>query len=393
MPVSHAPETAVTSENRDEKKALGLLEILAQVPDLRKRRGRRYELVFVLAVAACCALAGAKTYREIGDQAADLPQDVLARLGGRIHPLKRAITAPSEKRIRTLIQAIDAGRLDQIIGGWLRALAQAGKLEPLLTAIAIDGKWLRGIADGTEKLFAAMLHDGKVIIGQHRIPEGTNEITQVKELLDAIDLVNCVVTADAAHAQRDTAGYIAGPAEDGGRAADYAVTVKGNQPGLQRGIYDKVTADCPAEPAHVELDCSHGRIVKRSIWVTGAEGIDFPHADQVYRIRRDTYDITGTALAKEIVHGITSLDAERGTPGVLARITRGQWGIESVHWLRDTAWREDQNTGYAGNGPQVMASLRNIAVSLLHIAGVTEILRTLQAICRDRTRILDYLPL
>lgn len=64
-----------------------------------------------------------------------------------------------------------------------------------------------------------------------------------------------------------------------------------------------------------------------------------------------------------------------------------------MHWLRDTAWRQDQNTGYAGNGPQVMASPRNIAVSLLPIAGVTEILRTLQAICRDRNRILDYLPL
>jgi predicted transposase YbfD/YdcC len=259
--------------------------------------------------------------------------------------------------------------------------------------VAIDGKWLRGIADGTQKLFAAMLHEEKVIIGQHRIPHDTNEITQVRELLDAIDLVNCVVTADAAHAQRDTAGYIAGPAEDGGRAADYAVTVKGNQPGLQRAIFGKVTADCGTAPGHAELDCSHSRIIKRSIWVTDAGGIDFPHAGQVYRIRRDTYDVTGTALTKEIVHGITSLGTERGTPGFLAHITRGQWGIESVHWLRDTAWREDQNTGYAGNGPQVMASLRNIAVSLLHIAGVTEILRTLQAICRDQTRILDYLPL
>src|SRR5271166_4039672 len=171
------PETTVTSGNRDEKKVPGLLEVLAQVPDLRKRRGRRFTLVFVLAVAACCALAGAKTYREIGDQAADLPQDVLARLGGRAHPLKRMIIVPSEKRIRTLIQAIDAQALDKIIGAWLRALAQAGKLEPLLTAIAIDGKWLRGIADGTEKLFAAMLQEEKVIIGQHRIPSDTNEIT------------------------------------------------------------------------------------------------------------------------------------------------------------------------------------------------------------------------
>ncbi|HSO93014.1 MAG TPA: hypothetical protein VLS53_00910, partial [Candidatus Dormibacteraeota bacterium] len=80
----------------------------------------------------------------------------------------------------------------------------AARLEPLLTSIAIDGKLQRCIADATEKLFAAMLQEEKVIIGQHRIPVGTNEITQVKELLDAIDLVNCVVTADAAHAQRDT---------------------------------------------------------------------------------------------------------------------------------------------------------------------------------------------
>jgi hypothetical protein len=90
------------------------------------------------------------------------------------------------------------------------------------------------------------------------------------------------------------------------------------------------------------------------------------------------------------VHAVTSLDAERAGPADLAC---GQRGIESVHWLRDTAWAEDANTGYAGNGPQVMATLRNIAVSLLYHAGVTEITRTLQAISRDRTRMLSYLPL
>jgi predicted transposase YbfD/YdcC len=64
-----------------------------------------------------------------------------------------------------------------------------------------------------------------------------------------------------------------------------------------------------------------------------------------------------------------------------------------VHWVRDTAWDEDANTGYAGNGPQAMATLRNLAVSLLYINGVKEISRTLQAIARDRNRLLDYLPL
>jgi len=366
----------------------GLLEVLAQVPDPRRRRGRRFGLAFVLAVAVMCVLAGAKSFREIGDQAVDLPQDLLAALGGRPHPLRRQIVAPSEKRIRTLLQEMDAAALDVIIGGWLRALAAAGRLEHLLTAIAIDGKWLRGVADGQVKLFAAMLHGDGVVIAQHRIPDNTNEITQVKELLDPVDLTGTVVTADAAHAQHDTAAYIAGE-----RQADYLLTVKGNQPGLQRAVYDKISAGCGTAPDHVSIDYGHGRIVRRSLWAADADRIDFPHAAQVMRIRRDTYDLTGTAVTKEIVHGITSLYPARGTAAALARLTQGQWGIESLHWLRDTAYAEDSNTGYTGDGPQVMATLRNIAISLLHLAGITEITRTLQRITRDRTRALLFLPL
>ena len=263
-----------------------------------------------------------------------------------------------------------------------------GRLQGLLTAIAIDGKWLRGVADGQVKLFAALLHEEKVIIAQRRIPDETNEITQVRELLDPVDLTGAVVTADAAHAQDDTAEYLAGE-----RDSDYFLFVKGNQPGLQRAISSKVTADCPGQPDHIELDYGHGRIIKRSLWVTDAGDIDFPHAGQAVRIRRDGYDITGAAVSKEVVHAVTSLDAGRAGPADLAAIARGQWGIESVHWIRDTAWSEDANTGYAGDGPQVMATFRNLAISLLHLSGVTEITRTLQAITRDRNRLLKFLPL
>jgi predicted transposase YbfD/YdcC len=391
MPVSHARVTAVTSTD-DELP--GLLEVLARVPDPRTRRGRRYTLVFMLAVAVACVLAGAKNFREIGDQAGDLPQEVLARLGGRPHPLLRTITAPSEKRIRTLLQEIDAARLDELTGGWLRGLADAGRLDNLLRAIAIDGKWLRGIGDRQQvKLFAAMLHEQKVIVAQHAIPEDTNEITEVRQLLDPVDLAGAVVTGDAAHAQRQTAAYIAGAAGEGGRESDYFLFVKANQPSLQLAIYDAVQHDGPREPDHTEMDYGHGRIIRRSIWVTDAGNLDFPHAARVARIRRDGYDITGTLISKEIVHAVTSLDQDRASPADLARIARGQRGIESVHWLRDTAYAEDANTGYAGNGPQVMATFRNLAVSLLYLAGITQITRTLQAIGRDRTRMLNYLPL
>jgi hypothetical protein len=108
----------------------GLLEVLAGVPDPRCRWGRRHGLAFVLAVAVACVLAGARTFREIGDQAADLPQDVLAVLGGRLHPLRRKIIAPSEKRMRTLLQDLDAAALDLLIGGWLASLAAARRQEP-----------------------------------------------------------------------------------------------------------------------------------------------------------------------------------------------------------------------------------------------------------------------
>src|SRR5262249_37399788 len=175
-----------------------------------------------------------------------------------------------------------------------------------------DGKGLRGIGDGQQvKLFAAMLHEDKAVIAQHRIPEDTNEITQVRQLLDPVDLEDAVVTGDAAHAQRDTAAYIAGPEEEGGRGSDYFLAAKGNQPGLQRAIYDAIQQECPRVPDHAELDYGHGRIIKRSIWVTDAGDLDFPHAAQVMRIRRDGYDAAGTRTSKEILHAVTSLPADR----------------------------------------------------------------------------------
>ena len=68
MPVSHAPDTSVTSpDERAAREVPSLLEVLARIPDPRRRRGRRFVLTFVLAVAVACALAGARNFREAGD--------------------------------------------------------------------------------------------------------------------------------------------------------------------------------------------------------------------------------------------------------------------------------------------------------------------------------------
>jgi hypothetical protein len=83
----------------------------------------------------------------------------------------------------------------------------------------------------------------------------------------------------------------------------------------------------------------------------------------------------------------------QASAAALAGIARGQWGIESVHWIRDSAYAEDASTGYPGEGPQVMATFRFSAHQPATSHRRHEITRTLQAIARDRNRILDYLPL
>ena len=76
--------------------------------------------------------------------------------------------------------------------------------------------------------------------------------------------------ADAAHACRQTAEYIAGGKKDGNRAADYFLFVKGNQPSLRRAVFDVIQEDGPRKPDHTEPDYGHGRIIRRSLWVTDA---------------------------------------------------------------------------------------------------------------------------
>lgn len=406
MSVSHAPEslslaTAESGEVRDAGVAgvRKLVAMLSQVADPRKPRGVRHQVGTVLAVTVFAVLAGARNFREAGDRAGDLPQELLALAGSRIHPMTGRHLAPSEPTIRRIAHDIDADAADEQVCRWMREQAEAAAIAERsasgvpgvrgLIGVAMDGKTVRntvapGGPEGSEvKLFSAMLHSEAIVIAQLRVPDGTNEITQVQALLAGIDLTGVVVTGDAAHAQRTTAAHLT---QDRGGA--YALTVKGNQPTLLAQIAAALPAAVPGTEDHVEVDRSKGRIVRRSIWIAPGDGVDFPGVAQVFQIRRDTFDHQGNHLTKEIVHGVTSLTAEQATPEMIARLIRQHWGIENkIHWVRDAAWKEDDQHAYAGTGAQVMATLRNLALGLLRLAGITQIKRTLERIAGDRTRI------
>ncbi|MBS4007368.1 MAG: ISAs1 family transposase [Clostridium sp.] len=207
----------------------GLLGQLQQLKDPRKRRGIRHSATSTLAIAACAVLSGARNFLAIGEWAADLPQDLLRRLGCRFHPEKRIYISPSEPTIRRQLQSVDADEFDRLINEWL-----AQQADP--DAVAVDGKTLRGArgSDGKKMhLMSAILHKEGVVIAQKQVDRKTNEIPLFQPLLEPVDLKGKVVTADALHTQVEHATYLKEEKE-----ADYFFTVKGNQGTLLKSIED-----------------------------------------------------------------------------------------------------------------------------------------------------------
>jgi len=133
----------------------------------------------------------------------------------------------------------------------------------------------------------------------------------------------------------------------------------------------------------------HGRIETRSIWTsTDLVGyVDFPYAAQVFSLFRHTTNLRGDLLRSELVYGITSLSPDQVNPKQLLAFNRAQWSIENkVHWVRDVTFDEDRSRVRKLAGPQVMASLRNLAISILRMAGADNIAQGLRRCSWNKDR-------
>ena len=191
-----------------------LLDLLAQVPDPRKRRGRRHALAGLLAVGIAAVIAGSRSFAAIGQWAADAGPEVLAGLGAARGPAE-------ESTFRRAFALVSPDVLDRVLGAWLhtRAVQASGRL-----VIAIDGKTVRGAKNKDGKathLVAALAPGIGAVLGQAAVEAKSNEIPAVRDLLKAFaSLVSAVITIDAMHTQHDTAQVILG------QGADYVMTVE-----------------------------------------------------------------------------------------------------------------------------------------------------------------------
>jgi predicted transposase YbfD/YdcC len=254
--------------------------------------------------------------------------------------------------------------------------------------LSVDGKAVRGAIqpDGRAvHLLAAVPHEVPAVLAQRDVAHKTNEITQLKPLLDPLNLTGCAVTLDALHCQRETARYLV---EDKG-AAYVFTAVKDNQPTLFAQLDALPWATVPI--GHTSHDRGHGRDERRTIQVLPApEGI-FPYAQQAFLVERYVHDLGGAPISAIAALGITALPAAHAGPERLADLVRGHWGIEALHHIRDVTYDEDRSQLRKGSAPQVLAGLRNLAIGALRTAGRTNIASSLRWISRNPTRVLPIL--
>jgi len=350
-----------------------LLDLLAQVPDPRKPRGRRHPLAGLLAVGLAAVIAGSKSFAAIGQWASDAGADVLTALGATRGPA-------DESTYRRAFTQVSGDALDLALSAWAwtRARQAGGRL-----VIAVDGKTVRGAKDKGGKaphLVAALAHGLGTFLGQVAVDAKSNEIPAVRELLKAFaDLASAVITLDALHAQHGTAQAILD------RRADYVITVKANMPTLFRQLKALPWKDIRSVSS---VTTDHGRRARRTIKAVLAPAwIEFEGAAQVAQLRR-TVTKNGKKTV-EVAYLITSSDADAAT---IASWVKGHWEIENrLHWVRDVTYGEDKSLVRTGNAPRVMASLRSLAISLLRLDGHDNIAAANRHHQRDPQRTLKLL--
>ena len=399
-----------------------LVAALSEVPDPRDARGVRHRLPVVVGLALAAVLAGSASVYAIGQWIAGCSQKTLKAFGARVDPVTGRYVGPDEKTVRGLCARLDGDALDAAAGRWLqrRALAAAraktrtgvrasrdrkarrrakaagqrrrrksarGRHRPRLPQVAVDGKTSRGAKTpdrAAPHLLAALTCTG-VVLAQCQIACKSNEITAFVPLLTPLELTDHVVSADAMQTQRGHARWLRET-----KNAHFVFPVLDNQPTLFDRLDALNWADVPVTAW--SMDDDRGRHELRTIQVLPVPpDLNFPHVAQVFLIER-TVTVNGRTTHQAMLY-ITSLNGEQAGSADLLAYVRQHWGIEVLHWIRDVTYREDASRIRTGNTPRVMATLRNVSISLLRIHDTTNIAAALRHNARKNRRILKLLQL
>ena len=342
-----------------------LTQYLKHITDVRKARGQRYSLEFLLVLIILAKLAGENKPKGIAEWL-QLRRKQLVKAFQR----QRA-DVPSYNTIRRTLENIEDGvELQTYLNRFLHE-AYGGMVTIL---VSIDGKTMRGtIPSGQTQgvhLLAAYLPAEGVVLMQIAVATKENEITAAPKLLATLDLKGRVVCGDAMFTQRSLSVQILA------QGGDYIWFLKDNQPTLKADVeqFFQPPRNVPGWKAPTmpqEQACStqtgHGRIEKRVLTLIPDETgyLDWPGLAQVFKLERTVTQETTQKTTQETVYGITSLTPARTSAKQLLDLTQQHWGIENgLHYRRDVTLEEDATRITDDRRAETMAILNNFIIAL-----------------------------
>lgn len=355
----------LTAFERPRSRVAVLLDHFSELGDAREPERIMYPLSEVLFLVTCATICSCDDFDEIaawGEHHLDF-----LRQFSEFH-----FGIPCERWLRILVNRIDPVLFGQCFDDWIASL-WPGRHD----LIAIDGKTARRTHDRRKGLKAlhtlsAYATGARLTLAQLHVPEKANEITAIPDLIDALaekgKLKGALVTIDAMGCQADIAGRITA------HGADFLLALKANHPALEAEVEHYFRCAPASETTTLTtLEKGHGRIETRiatvsanTAWIVA--GRSFPGQTKFKTIKTILKIVRRTGHADRSTFS-TRYYISSAPPDIarLAEAVRGHWGVESMHWLLDVAFKDDLSRYRSGNGAKNMAVLRRFALNLVRI--------------------------
>lgn len=336
-----------------------LEEAFAEVEDHRRGPARQHDLKEMIVMSICAVLCGADSWVDVADWC-EGEEDWLKTF------LVLANGTPSHDTFGNVFRVLDATVFERCFRCWVASLIGAAE-----GIVALDGKTLRGSKDGPNTavhMVSAYATALGVSLGQEGVAGKGNELAAIKALLETLVLKGCIVTIDALGCQTEIAKKIV---DQGG---DYVLAVKDNQKNLSQAVVEFFdTAEAfdyrnVVVQKSVSVEKNHGRIeTRRAALVADVSWMDKP-------MREHWKKLAAVGMIESVQEMKDKVSIERRyfimsagvkTAAQFARAARAHWGIESMHWVLDVTFREDDCRVRKGHAAQNFSAIRKFAITAL----------------------------
>lgn len=359
-----------------EKKETKFMDEFSEMNDDRSEKNQLHSAPEILFLALCAILCGGDGWQDMEDFG-QIRIDFLRQY----FPYKNG--AASNDTCRRFFRACDPGTFEKCFRDWVANIVKIDRPQ----VIAIDGKSSRHSFDDDKKMLHmvnVLATENRIIMGQEKVDEKSNEITAIPKILEWLDVKGHIVTIDAMGCQYAIAEKILE------KEGSYIFSLKGNQGNLCDDVIDYFNhKKFVNEEMFIDYDKGHGRIETRKCLVS--------HDVQWLRDRNKNWSSIQSIICIESTREIkNTISIERHyhisslqeTPKKMLESIRGHWSIEnSLHWVLDMSFFDDQSRIRDGNAPHIMAILRHVAFNLLQLVKTDKLsirrLRKMCALCPD----------